>query len=59
MEMQLADQLRQLRQDNAALRAALERTQSERDAWRLRCDALAFKQAQFIHRLHGMVKELE
>jgi hypothetical protein len=59
MEMQLADQLRHLRQDNAALRAALERTQSERDAWRLRCDALAFRHATFVQRMHQMIKEIE
>ena len=59
MEMQLAEQLRHLRQDLYAARAALERSQAERDGWRLQCEAQALRHAEFVRRVRQLVKEIE
>ena len=53
-----ADQVRELRQTNAALQCALERVTSERDNWRTRANDLAFKHAQFIRAVHNLCKEV-
>lgn len=52
-----ADELLALRRDNAALRAALERSQAERDSWRVKYHDLAFRREQALHRLHATIKE--
>ena len=57
MDTHLAEELRQLRNDNMALRKALERSQSERDAWRLRCEQMAYHHADFVASIRALVKE--
>ena len=53
-----ADMLRELRQDNAALRVALERANAERDNWRTRAHNLEFRHAQFIQAVRNLCKEV-
>lgn len=53
-----ADILRELRQDNAALRVALERANAERDNWRTRAHNLEFRHAQFIQAVRNLCKEV-
>ena len=57
LDMRAAEELRQLRQDNMALRQELERTQSDRDAWRLRCEQMAYAHAQFVSKVRALVRE--
>jgi hypothetical protein len=52
-----AEQMRELRQDNVALRAALDRCTAERDNWRLRAHNLEFRHAQFVQAVRNLCKE--
>ena len=52
-----AEQMRELRQTNAALQCALERVTSERDQWRIQCNELQFRHAQFMQAIHRLCKE--
>ena len=51
-----AEQMRQLRADNAALQCALERATSERDNWRTRANDLAFRHAEFVRAMRGLIE---
>ena len=53
----LADSNAQLRRDLAALRHALERSQSERDTWRERYTDTAMKYADFIRTIRQLCGE--
>ncbi len=52
-----AEQMRELRQNNAALQCTLERVTSERDHWRLQCNELNFRHAQFLQAIRHLCKE--
>ena len=51
----IAEEMRRLRQDNAALQCALERATSERDNWRTRANDLAFRHSEFVRAMRELI----
>ena len=54
-----AEEMRRLRQDNAALQCTLERVTAERDNWRTRATEAAFQFQQFKLALLRMCKDAQ